>query len=149
MKCVNLIILSIILIFSNTLKADEIKVIKSEINNINISLDYGFFTVIELENELLNFITLDTKSLRAEKLNNKAIIVFPYDNNLPNSLGKLIINDSACNSYAINFLKGSQLRDQVINITNSNRQRTCNNDKNQYNSRFGNLANTKILYSNK
>lgn len=146
MKLLILTLLTTLFLFNSNLKADEIKVSKADINSINITLSDGFFTVIELENEIINYVPLNTKSLQVQKLNNKSVLIFAYDNNLPETLGKVIINDSACNSYAINLKRGKQTKDQVIAITNSNKSRTCNNDtKNGFRA----TADAKILYSNK
>jgi hypothetical protein len=120
----------LIIISTITLQAkdnkDKITVLKDNVENINIEVKSDYFVAIELENEIQGFMPLQLQGVQAQKLNNKTIVIYTYNDNLPKNLGKIIITDSNCNKYSLNLKENEKItKDTSIYIKNSNTEKKC------------------------
>jgi hypothetical protein len=126
-----LFILTIFLISNTNLRANpsKIEVFENTIENIDVKISYGNFVSIDLDNEIQGLININNNNMEVRKLNNKSIIIYLHNNNVPLNVGKIIISDSACNKYSINVVldsnKNKTQQDTAIYIKNSNNSKTC------------------------
>ncbi|MDR0484245.1 MAG: hypothetical protein LBH40_03100 [Alphaproteobacteria bacterium] len=137
------ILIAILTISTTTLQAKEskevvkekIEVMSDKVENINIEITNGYFVAVELENEIQGFIQLGLpvgmQGIQAQKLNNKTIVIYTNNDNLPKNLGKIILTDSNCNKYSLNLkeIKDNAQKenpsDMAVYIKNSNKEKKC------------------------
>jgi hypothetical protein len=124
-----LVFIMLLVILTGGLQAkdkDKITVLKDNVENIDIEISSNNFVAVELENEIQGFIQLQLQGVQAQKLNNKTIVIFSHNDNLPKRLGKIIITDSNCNKYALNIKENEKInKDASIYIKNSNTEKKC------------------------
>lgn len=130
MKFLTYILIAMLTLWLTNAAAQEskIEVTTSYIQDIDININPGHFVTIQLDNEIKGFLKLGIRNLQAEQLNNKTIVIYPYDNNLPFNLGKIILTDKYCNKYALNLLMNNakeEQKDVLVHISNSNKEESC------------------------
>ncbi|MDR0484419.1 MAG: hypothetical protein LBH40_04005 [Alphaproteobacteria bacterium] len=140
MKNIISILIAILTISTTTLQAkesntpikDKIEVQSDRVENINIEITNGYFVAVELENEIQGFIQLGLpvgmQGIQAQKLNNKTIVIYTNNDNLPKNLGKIILTDSNCNKYSLNLKESAKKEnpsDMAVYIKNSSKEKKC------------------------